>query len=120
MNKFPPKKGRVVSFEASGYKCLILEASNGRLNGYVRVPASHPATQIYYEAIPVDVHGGITFRYAKNRVVWYGFDTNHTDSDAYEDWEVGQVRAETERLARQLRDLAQQETCEVVYQESEA
>jgi hypothetical protein len=83
--------------EETGYDCLILRHPlHGNLNGYVAVPVGHPAYGLGYEAVEVQVHGGLTFASfgdgewvmadLLNRhpgpdrptdVWWFGFDCHH-------------------------------------------
>ena len=83
--------------EETGYDCLILRHEHhGNLNGYVAVPRDHPAYGLGYDAVEVDVHGGLTFASFGdsewevgslfNRhpgpdrptdVWWFGFDCHH-------------------------------------------
>lgn len=56
-----PDKAQWVD-EATGYDCLIIRhPARGNLNGYVAVPAGHPAYGMGYDAVEVDVHGGLTY-----------------------------------------------------------
>lgn len=87
--------------EETGYDCLIIRhPAHGNLNGYVAVPAGHPAYGLGYDAVyergEIDVHGGLTFASFGdsewvmgdifNRhpgpdrpadVWWFGFDCHH-------------------------------------------
>jgi hypothetical protein len=93
-----PDRARWVD-EATGYDCIILRhPSHGNLNGYVGVPAGHPAFGKGYDEVDVEVHGGLTFSAysdvaqlsdrndilhrapAEGRpadVWWFGFDCHH-------------------------------------------
>lgn len=106
----------------------------GHLCGYVGVPTSHPLHGKDYETPDVSVHGGLTFadkcqgktdgichevaEGEPDNVWWFGFDCAHSgdlspyyDSkyqlcravESYKD--IGYVRAETLRLAAQLKAL---------------
>lgn len=81
--------------EDSGLDCLIVRGPNGALCGYVGVPESHFMYEEHYDAIDVDVHGGLTFAnkcnpseseaenichtgtVANATVWWLGFDCSH-------------------------------------------
>ena len=47
--------------EATGLPCLIVRNNGGALCGYVGVPKGHPDHGKDYDAVDVDVHGGLTF-----------------------------------------------------------
>lgn len=107
-------------FEAHGLRCVVYLGPVGSLNGYVRVPADHPAAQKDYDDINVDVHGGLTYA-RKNGPGekpdggwWFGFDTAHhgdmvpwvlgLSSGVYRD--EAYVRGQCEHLAKQLAAMA--------------
>lgn len=46
---------------ATGLPCLIVRNPGGALCGYVGVSAGHPAFEKNWDAVNVDVHGGLTF-----------------------------------------------------------
>lgn len=48
----------------------------GAVNGYVRITEGHPWFGLGYDAIEVDVHGGLTF--GSDSDGWIGFDTLHS------------------------------------------
>lgn len=103
--------------EGIPFPLLIMRAGMGHLCGYVGLPADHPLYGRDYESIDVDVHGGLTFsghrKCADETVWWLGFDCAHYGdmvpriharypSNLEEYRTIEWVRAETERLARQL------------------
>lgn len=59
-----------IVFQDLGHRC-----------GYVGIPAGHKLYEVYYEDIPMDCHGGLTFSSFSNKlgpdVWWIGFDCNH-------------------------------------------
>ena len=79
----------------SGLDCLIVRGPRGALCGYVGVPESHRHFGKDYEAVGVEVHGGLTFadrcrptgdeskgichagEVANKTVWWLGFDCGH-------------------------------------------
>lgn len=74
--------------DATNLDCMIVRNRVGSLCGYVGVPESHPWHGLDYDAIDVDVHGGLTapkagprpstpFATPCNRAGWVGFDTAH-------------------------------------------
>lgn len=120
-----------LEFTAHGLQCLIMRHSElGHLCGYVGVNRSHPTYGLFYDSYgnlarlsiqrklgDIKVHGGLTFAERGNGkewaadLWWFGFDCAHSDdycpklhlsqSDAvYRD--INYVRAETEKLAKQL------------------
>lgn len=85
----------------------------GAVNGYVRITEGHPWFGLGYDAIDVDVHGGLTF--GSDSDGWIGFDTLHS-GDIWpglpsslrfgpaswdKHWTPELVAEETKRLARQ-------------------
>ncbi|WP_075510288.1 hypothetical protein [Mycobacterium ostraviense] len=82
----------------------------GAANGYVKIPAGHHWHGLDYDAINVDVHGGLTYADGD----WIGFDTAHCGDiwpgtpdyggpkswDRY--WDDEQVATETRSLARKV------------------
>jgi hypothetical protein len=71
--------------------CLVILTDLGHRCGYVGVPPGHPANAQFYDDVPVDVHGGLTWAGPNaefwNRALensdgvpdlWYlGFDCGH-------------------------------------------
>ena len=47
--------------EATGLPCLIVRGPSGALCGYVGVQKGHAAHGADYDAVEVDVHGGLTY-----------------------------------------------------------
>jgi hypothetical protein len=100
---------RLNHLKNSGVEC-------GWGNGYVIVPPAHPAYELDYGDIDVDIHGGLTFsQKVTNDMLelfpaldtndvggWMvGFDTAHYGDDEYK-WPMEAVQMETERLVLQL------------------
>lgn len=81
--------------ETTGLPCLIVRNRMGALCGYVGVAEGHPAFDVHYDEVNVDVHGGLTFadfcqpndgdegichvpdEGEPERVYWLGFDCAH-------------------------------------------
>lgn len=79
----------------TGLPCLIVRGPSGSLCGYVGVSKGHPAFEEHYDAVDVDVHGGLTFsnhcrpsekehgichvveKGEDDKVWWLGFDCAH-------------------------------------------
>lgn len=114
--------------ETTGLPCLIQRNHLGNLCGYVAVERAHPDHGKDYDAVDVNVHGGLTYANSCSRYIchvpepgkpddvwWFGFDAAHAwdlvpsmnrvgerfNEDVYRD--VAYVRAEIESLAVQLR-----------------
>jgi len=79
-----------VDFVHAGFACFIKRGPMGAWCGYVGVPATHPAYGLHYEAVDVEVHGGLTYANKcvgaichvpqpgmPDDVWWLGFDLNH-------------------------------------------
>jgi hypothetical protein len=79
-----------VDFIHAGFSCFILRNLHGNWCGYVGVPKEHPAYSMDMDDIPVEVHGGVTYKDKCNDhichtpqegmpddVEWIGFDTMH-------------------------------------------
>jgi hypothetical protein len=109
--EWPPPKNVLSRFTAHGLECAV--AMGYTLCGYVRVPPGHPCADQHYDAVEVDVHGGLTFRCkAIGGGAWFGFDTGHAGDwipmpPVVGDvpgkiWDAEDVQKETEELARQL------------------
>ena len=100
-----------------GITCRVYVAhySNGykRPNGYVELPADHPARHLnlqWDDCEVFDVHGGITYGGDGTRVI--GWDTAHCGDNWEGDpnkpgriWTVNDAAEETTRLADQVADL---------------
>ncbi len=95
-----PPDPTVADFEESGLRCVVLAGPMSR-RGYVRVPPGHPYAHAGYDDVPVEVHGGLTFRCLDtDGFSWFGWDDGHNDK-------LGRShREETVDLARQLAKLA--------------
>jgi len=119
-------------FVHAGLNCLLRRVPSGCWCGYVAVPPYHSAHGKPYDAIDVDVHGGLT--YAEEGMPgekpedqalfawywwWFGFDCNHFDDvcpmivahlkdlgcfGTYKN--IDYARNETRSLAEQLAQLA--------------
>ena len=107
------------------YQCFIKRNCVGVLCGYVRVPFGHPLHGATYNIVPdsIEVHGGLT--YSKDHFLpenddgWvFGFDCGHgfdvmpcmprhiQISDNIAEYRTMEyVKAETESLAKQLKEL---------------
>ena len=77
-----------VDFQHAGFSCFIHRNHHvGNWCGYVGVPMRHPAAGHHYDELPVQVHGGLTFRdtcepgshlcHVGKRLTWFGFDCAH-------------------------------------------
>ena len=61
---------------------------HGYANGYVGLPPAHPWFDMDYNAIPAEVHGGLTYgedhfpRMQPDGLYWIGFDTCHSGDDS--------------------------------------
>lgn len=96
--------------ETSGFKAGIIENTWLKIppelfkigwgNGYVSLPVGHPWMRLHYDNIPVDVHGGLTFKERIKGVTWIGFDTAHA-YDNRRDQSREYVIKETLRLMAQ-------------------
>jgi hypothetical protein len=115
---WPPLERTPLRWEAYGLSCAIVKG-NFALCGYVHVPEGHPDANSFYDDVDVNVHGGLTFTCkAEGGGRWFGFDCGHfgdwwgyaENGHASEHpgkvWTVDDVKAETERLAKQLAKLA--------------
>lgn len=57
-----PEHPPIQAWTHRGILCAVSDSGLGFINGYVRIPESHPWRQIEdYDQFPVDVHGGLTF-----------------------------------------------------------
>ena len=106
-------------WHAFGFECITrLAGIYDAVNGYVRIPETHPDYGKSYDSISAAVHGGLTY---SDECGWYGFDTLHAGDfwpgmDVYPDgiirnfryysnqpntinWTQELVEQETERLA---------------------
>lgn len=109
----------------TGLPCLIVRNNGGALCGYVGVDKSHPAFELDYDEVNVDVHGGLTYadkcsshicheveEGEDDNIWWLGFDCSHsgdrspsyTFSSSYGERyrNVEYVTEEIKGLARQL------------------
>lgn len=72
-----------VEFIYKGFECLIRLAEwSGHLNGYVKIPKTHPAYFKDYDELDIECHGGLSFSGfltdRKGERKWYiGFDCAH-------------------------------------------
>jgi hypothetical protein len=71
-----------IDFEHRGINCLILRNGFGALCGYCQIPEGHKYHGKDPDNIPYEVHGGLTFAGAFERIAsmdyWIGFDCNHS------------------------------------------
>ena len=100
---------KIKEWIAHGFKCKILKAPIGCINGYVAIPKDHPDWGKDYDEIGVNVHGGLTYgqQGRDSDLYWYGFDTAHSgdawgDRDYGHRWTAEEVEKETEKLALQF------------------
>lgn len=74
----------------TGMPCMIVRNGLGALCGYVGVAEGHPYFGKHYDAVDVDVHGGLTYAHKcagtichvpaagePDHVWWFGFDCAH-------------------------------------------
>jgi len=123
-------------FRHAGFPCLMRRGYSGAWCGYVGVPRGHAAHGKAYDAVEVEVHGGLTYASPcqgeichvpaageSDDVWWFGFDCAHAFDVAPRMLELypsgedyGQadtyktlewVKAETRELAEQLARLSQ-------------
>ena len=67
-------------FEINGYKVFIRRVYY-YLCGYVVLPDNHRFLKIRYEKIPINCHGGITYKGETEYGFVIGFDCNHVQDD---------------------------------------
>lgn len=119
------KNEDIYMFEYEGLRCIVLKTPDiGNYCGYVEIPENHPFYQCNYigcdsKLNSLDVHGGITFSddskelcYELSSNFWcIGFDCAHAGdfvenvSDGHK-WTFDEVKAEVEKLAKQVKDYA--------------
>lgn len=100
-----------------GLKCKVMFVHGSHRCGYVRIPKSVEWSSLDYDDIPVDIHGGLTFKSVEKDGVWFGFDCAHAGDAMMRDgklktyfgdgstehfWTLEEVVKETESLADQL------------------
>lgn len=96
------------SMEDDGIRFIIMRGPVG-LCAYVGIPLDHPLTNIDYDNLPVECHGGLTFSgkgdsFPKGRY-WYGWDYAHCGDLSFYDlkagrrgdkaWTVAEVKADS-------------------------
>lgn len=119
----------------TGLPCMIRRGGMGAWCGYVGVSEGHPAFKAEYDAVDVEVHGGLTYAaFSENDadeasgichvtpdhkpVWWLGFDCNHAWDSTPEEmaWNRGPdcayrtqryVTEQTLSLAKQLAEMKQ-------------
>ena len=72
-------------FTYKGYECAIIGQARGHRCGYICIPREHPAYELHYDDINIDVHGGLTYSESSNNYpieskepkFWIGFDCAH-------------------------------------------
>ena len=113
---WPPPNHVVATWEAHGFTCMVARGMVA-LCGYVKVPVGHPSERLWYDDVPVQVHGGLTFRTRVKGGSWFGFDCGHfgdwwgiiENGHGTEHpgniWTVDDVKAEVERLAKQFAEI---------------
>lgn len=87
---------------ATGLRCLVRRNPVGPYMGfegwlgYVRIPENHPWYGVFYDDIPADVHGGLTYGDTIDDFdgYWLGFDFMH-----YGDEDATQADAEASCLS---------------------
>jgi len=75
----------LLEFTESGFECAITHNGTGYRCGYIKVGLTHPWYGREYDAVDVDVHGGLTFSKADvpcdaegdDQDWWLGFDCGH-------------------------------------------
>jgi hypothetical protein len=124
-----------IEFEHEGFPCLMTRGPIGAWCGYVAVPPTHPWHGVDYwpdekhPVMDVSVHGGLTYASScygqichvpkpgdTDDVWWFGFDCAHaydetpyvgTYGSSYGTYrDVAYVKAEVEKLATQLKEVA--------------
>lgn len=75
-----PRTRVLRNWMAHGLPCWVTSGPVSLL-GYVGVPVSHPDHGKEYDAVEVDVHGGLTFAEKLDDGTVFGFDVGH-----YGDW----------------------------------
>ncbi len=106
-----------IYFEHVGYRCSNMRSFTGNWCGYVDVPPEHPWASLDADAVPADVHGGLTWKEVLDDapLVRFGFDCGH-----HGDWQpmmpmtrqfgvyrtLGFAKEWTMRLAEQFRNKA--------------
>lgn len=76
----------------AGLSCaIVLAREGGHRCGYVRVPPGHPDFGKGCDAVPVNVHGGLTFaeiepckEHEDGQGYWFGFDCAHAEDASYD------------------------------------
>lgn len=92
-----------------GLQCAVVQAREAMHRcGYVRVPPTHPMFGKHYDAVDVDVHGGLTFNklepcttHPDGQGWWFGFDCAHA-GDAHIDPNVDITKVESEESRRTI------------------
>jgi|SRR5579864_3325511 len=93
----------------AGLQCAVVQARQcSNRCGYVRVPPTHPAHGKDYDAVDIDVHGGLTFSSLEpcstnedGQGFWFGFDCAHF-GDATIDPQITLENAPTPELRKLL------------------
>ena len=71
-----------------GVRILIMRGP-ASITCYLGVPKNHPLAGFYYDNIPLDCHGGLTFSGEGNKKIWpdgfywYGFDYAHLGDKSF-------------------------------------
>lgn len=112
--------------EETNMDCLVVRGPVGALCGYVGVDSTHPAFQVDYNRVMVDVHGGLTYgsmcdegghichvpqNGRPHDVFWLGFDCSHSSdlAPAYDHkYSTSGTYKELEYVIAEVRSLANQ------------
>lgn len=115
---YPPPESTLSRWWEYGLECAVAQGTFS-LCGYVRVLPGHPYERFWYDDVPVNVHGGLTFRCrAKEGGAWFGFDCAHAwdytqlpikQDPKAKQWDAEAVQEEVSRLAKQLSELTHRE-----------
>lgn len=62
----------------AGYPAVVVVQPMGHRCGYVQIPKDHPAAELQYEDIELDVHGGLTYGTINSEGTVFGFDCGHS------------------------------------------
>ncbi len=98
-HEWPPVESHAVTAEYKGHKYAILQSHSG-LCGYVALPPGHRYHGVWYDDIPIEIHGGWTFcQLGTDGNFWIGFDTAHLNSGH---WSSDAVATELTRAMDEL------------------
>lgn len=108
-----------VDFQTEGMRCLV-RRGGASFTAYLGVPDSHPLAGFDYEALPLEVHGGLTFAGRFKDVpgwYFYGWDFAHLGDRSFYDvrygddaeehaWEVAEVEQNARETLWDFKKLA--------------